>query len=114
MRLDHVAVTSANIDASVKWYTQQFGATVLYQDKTWAFMQVGGNKIALVTPGQHPPHMAFSVTEDQLDTASRASGISVDKHRDGTKGIYVKDPDGNAVELICYPLGETVYAAKKS
>lgn len=113
MRLDHVAVTSANIEQSVNWYRQQFGATVLYQDKTWAFLQVGGNKLALVTPGQHPPHIAFSVTEEQLDQASKSTGIAVDKHRDGTKGIYVKDPDGNAVELIRYPQGETVYAKKE-
>jgi catechol 2,3-dioxygenase-like lactoylglutathione lyase family enzyme len=113
MRLDHVAVTATDIDKSVKWYTEQFGATVLYQDKTWAFLQVGGNKLALVTPGQHPPHVAFSVTEEQLAKASTATGVTVDKHRDGTKGIYVTDPNGNAVELISYPPGETVYAQKK-
>ena len=112
MRLDHVAVTTPDIDASVKWYAEQFGATVLYQDKTWAFLQVGGNKLALVTPGQHPPHLAFSVTEEQLSQAARRTGIPIDKHRDGSKGIYVKDPAGNAVELICYPPGETVYAQR--
>jgi len=113
MRLDHVAVTASDIEKSVQWYTSQFGATVLYQDKTWAFMQVGGQKLALVTPGQHPPHIAFSVTEEQLAEASRTTGIAVDKHRDGSKGIYLKDPHGNAVELICYPPGETVYAQRK-
>jgi catechol 2,3-dioxygenase-like lactoylglutathione lyase family enzyme len=113
MRLDHVALTAADIEKSVTWYAEKFGATVLYQDKTWAFLQVGGNKIALVTPGQHPPHLAFSVTGEQLEQASRASGIAVDKHRDGTQGIYVNDPDGNAVELISYPPGETVYGKKQ-
>jgi catechol 2,3-dioxygenase-like lactoylglutathione lyase family enzyme len=113
MRLDHVAITSSDIDQSVKWYTEQFGATVLYHDKTWAFLQVGGNKLALVTPGQHPPHIAFSVTEEQLNTASSKTGVGIDKHRDGSKGIYVRDPNGNAVELICYPPGETVYAKGK-
>jgi catechol 2,3-dioxygenase-like lactoylglutathione lyase family enzyme len=113
MRLDHVAVQASDIEKSVKWYTEQFNATVLYQDKTWAFLQVGGNKIALVTPGQHPPHVAFSVTEDQLAEASRTTGISVDSHRDGTRGIYIKDPSGNAIELISYPPGGTVYADKK-
>jgi len=113
MRLDHVAVPSRDIDQSVKWYVRQFGATVLYQDKTWAFLQVGGNKLALVSPNQHPPHVAFSVTEEQLAEASRAAGVPADKHRDGTKGIYLRDPDGNAVELICYPPGESAYSARK-
>jgi catechol 2,3-dioxygenase-like lactoylglutathione lyase family enzyme len=112
MRFDHVAVPSAEIDKSVEWYTKQFDAKVLYQDKTWAFLQVGGSKLALVTPTQHPPHVAFSVTEEQLDEASRSTGIPIDKHRDGSKGIYVKDPHGNAIELICYPPGQTVYARK--
>jgi hypothetical protein len=44
-----------------------------------------------------------------LNEASNTTGIAIDKHRDGTKGIYVHDPFGNAVELICYPPGETVY-----
>jgi len=113
MRLDHVAIVASDIDKSVQWYMQQFGATVLYQDKTWAFLQIGGNKLALVTPGQHPPHLAFSVTEDQLAQASADTNIPIDKHRDGTKGIYLADPNGNAVELISYPPGETVYAQKK-
>lgn len=113
MRLDHVAVPSTDIDQSVKWYAEHFGATVLYQDKTWAFLQVGGSKLALVSPNQHPPHVAFSVTEEQLTNASRATGIEVDKHRDGSKGIYIKDPYGNAIELICYPPGETVYSSRK-
>jgi len=113
MRLDHVAINASDIEKSVQWYTQQFGATVLYQDKSWAFLQVGGNKIALVTPGQHPPHVAFSVTEEQLEQAATATGISVEKHRDGTRGIYINDPHGNAVELISYPPGDTVYAQKK-
>ncbi len=41
--------------------------------------------------------------------AAKAAKVEVDSHRDGTKGIYVYDPFGNAVELICYPKGETVY-----
>ena len=30
----------------------------------------------------------------------------------GTTSIYVHDPFGNAVELICYPVGETPYEKK--
>lgn len=110
MRFDHVAVPSDDIAASVNWYTSRFGATVLYQDATWAFLKLGGTKLALVTPTQHPPHIAVSVTEDELNEAAKAAGVPIDQHRDGTKGIYINDPSGNAVELICYPKGETAYA----
>ena len=61
MTFDHVAIPSNDIAQSVEWYRTKFGATVLYQDKTWAFLNVGGQKLALVTPTQHPPHVAIGV-----------------------------------------------------
>ena len=112
MTFDHVAVPSNDIAASVKWYMSHFGATVLYQDKTWAFLNLGGTKLALVSPTQHPPHVAVRVSEAELAEMSRMVGVPVEKHRDGTTSIYLHDPFGNAVELICYPLGETVYEKK--
>jgi len=112
MTFDHVAVPSNDIAASVEWYCSRFGATVLYQDKTWAFLNLGGQKLALVTPTQHPPHVAVRVSAEQLRSAAKTAGVAIDIHRDGTTGIYVHDPFGNAVELICYPPGETVYEKK--
>jgi len=109
MELDHVAVPSHNIGASVRWYVEALGASVLYQDGTWAFLKLGQGKIALVTPSQHPPHMAVRVDEETLAAAALEAGKPIDSHRDGTQGIYIGDPDGNQVELICYPPGETVY-----
>ena len=106
---DHAAVPSNDIAASVAWYRKHLGAQVLYQDTTWAFLNVGGTKVALVTPTQHPPHLAVRVTEAELADAARVAGKAIDAHRDGTKGIYVSDPFGNAIELICYPPGQTVY-----
>ena len=100
MEFDHVAVPSNDIAGSVEWYRSKLGASVLYQDKTWAFMNVGGTKVALVTPTQHPPHVAVRVSEAELQRAAEAAKIAIDTHRDGTKGIYIHDPFGNAVELI--------------
>jgi catechol 2,3-dioxygenase-like lactoylglutathione lyase family enzyme len=109
MELDHVAVPAKNIAASALWYVENFGAQVLYQDATWAFLQMGRGKLALVTPSQHPPHTAVRVDEEMLALAAANAGKAIDLHRDGTRGIYIDDPDGNQVELICYPAGETVY-----
>ncbi len=110
MTIDHVAVPANDIAAGVDWYVRQFDAKVLYQDATWAFLKFGNTKLALVTPTQHPPHVAVSVSLDELEKAAAEAGVKVDVHRDGTRGIYVKDPSGNAVELIHYPPGQTVYA----
>ena len=112
LELDHVAVPSRDIAASVKWYVETLGVSVLYQDGTWAFLKAGQGKIALVTPTQHPPHTAMRVDEASLVKAAAEAGKPIDSHRDGTKGIYISDPDGNQVELICYPPGETVYTTK--
>ena len=112
MTIDHVAIETKDIAEGVRFYTDRFGADVLYQDDTWAFLKFGGTKLALVTPGQHPMHVAFSVTEERLAEEAGRAGVEADEHRDGTKGIYVEDPSGNAVELICYPKGQTLYAQK--
>ena len=113
MRFDHVAIPAQNISESIEWYRSRFGATVLFQDATWAFLQMGGTKLALISPDQHPPHFAVSVTEDALADAAKFADKPIDAHRDGTRGIYLYDPSGNAVELISYPPGQTVYAKKE-
>lgn len=110
--MDHVALPSHDIAASARFYVENFGAQILYQDQTWAFLRLGQGKLALVTPTQHPPHVALRVDEATLTAAAQNAGKPIDTHRDGTKGIYVEDPHGNAVELICYPEGETVYEEK--
>ena len=74
MELDHVAVPSRDIAASVTWYVEKFGAPVLYQDATWAFLKLGQGKLALVTPSQHPPHTAVRVDEATLARAAAGRG----------------------------------------
>ena len=107
--MDHVAIPCPDIARGVAFYAENFGAIVLYQDETWAFLKVGQGKLALVTPSQHPPHVALRVDEKTLEIAAKNAEKPIDSHRDGTKGIYISDPDGNVVELICYPPGENFY-----
>jgi catechol 2,3-dioxygenase-like lactoylglutathione lyase family enzyme len=104
-QFDHVAITAHQIAASVAYYKDHFGAQVLYEDATWALLQIGegGGKIALVLPGQHPPHLALRVTAATLEVQAHKHGQPIAQHRDGSRGIYVRDPAGNTIELICYP-----------
>lgn len=99
MKFDHVAINVSDIARSVGWYRETLGATILYQDETWAFLQIGGAKIALTQSRQHPAHIAFDVgpapSEEFLAKAKA--------HRDGSISRYVVDPDGNAIEYIHYP-----------
>ncbi len=108
--LDHVAIQTDNVPATARFYIERFGAEVLYESETWAFLKLGQGKLALVKPEQHPAHVAFRVDLATLEQEATKAGKSIDSHRDGTRGIYIDDPKGNVIELICYPVGETAYS----
>ncbi len=101
--LDHVAIQTTDIAESVQFYKTKFGAEVLYQDSSWAFLRLGQGKLALVRPEQHPMHVALRVTLPELEAMATAHGQPIKTHRDGTRGIYMTDPTGNHIELIFYP-----------
>jgi len=96
MKLDHIALKSNNISLDVEWYKKTTNAEVLYQDDTWALMSFeDSSKLALVTPTQHPQHIAF-IWSSEPDSRFK-------EHRDGSKSFYEKDPSGNIIEWIWYP-----------
>lgn len=99
MKFDHVAVSVSDIARSVEWYKMSLGAKVLYQDETWAFLEAGGVKIALVLPDQHPGHLAFNIGPNPSPDFMKHAKA----HRDGSRAHYVVDPDGNSIEWIHYP-----------
>jgi len=91
--IHHTAIQVRDIAASVAWYSQHYACAVDYQDDSWALLRFANTSIALVMPEQHPYHFAI-VTDD----AGRY-GDPV-PHRDGTSSVYIKDPDGNTVEML--------------
>ncbi len=103
MKFDHVALQSKSISESVEWYLERFGGEVVYQDDTWAEVKVCGLNLAFVTPGQHPSHVAFSLTEEE---AEKFPDKSFKLHRDGTRSFYEKDNQGNILEFIVRPNAE--------
>ena len=110
--MDHVAVRTTDIPGTAKYYVDTFGATVLYADNTWAFLKIGQGKLALVKPEQHPAHVALRVDLPELQAAAAKANKPIDKHRDGTQGIYLNDPAGNVIELIHYPAEGIPYDKK--
>ena len=99
MKFDHVAVSVSDVARSAEWYIRNLDAKVLYQDETWAFLEAGGVKIALVVPDQHPGHLAFNIgSNPSPDFMKHAKA-----HRDGSLSRYIVDPDGNSIEWIHYP-----------
>ena len=91
--VDHVAVPVQDVSEAVSWYVREFRCEIIYQDKTWAFLRFRNTNLALVVPGQHPPHVAFLRPD-----AERFGPLTT--HQDGTRSCYAKDPCGNAVEVM--------------
>jgi catechol 2,3-dioxygenase-like lactoylglutathione lyase family enzyme len=91
--LDHVAIVVSDISDSIKWYCNKFSeAEVIHQDDTWGMINIDGLHLAMVLEDMHPPHIAISLPGKAPE--------GVGKHRDGSKYIYEKDPDGNVIETI--------------
>ena len=103
IRIDHIALQVLDIQRSISWYTENLGAEVVYEDETWAMMNCGEIKIALVKEGTHPPHIAFRVNTES-DFPCKVSEIK--EHRDKSRYHYKKDPDGNSIEWVLYSTSE--------
>ena len=90
--LHHAAIRVKDVKEAVAWYTQRFRCTVEYQDATWAMLAFENVRLAFVLAEQHPPHIAI--------LGDPASFGEPKIHRDGTSSVYVKDPNGNNVEVL--------------
>ena len=94
-KIDHIAIQVENPREAAEWYIQNFGASILYADDTWGFVQFENIKLAFVIKEQHPAHFAFEV--DSLVDEGK-----VKKHRDNSESVYKRDHWGNIYELVKY------------
>tara|TARA_Y100001970_G_scaffold290136_1_gene422734 strand:+ start:1718 stop:1999 length:282 start_codon:yes stop_codon:yes gene_type:complete len=92
MKIDHLAIQVESPNEAAAWYVENFGAKLLYEDGTWAFVEFENIKLAFVVKHQHPTHFAFLVEE--------LKGGKL--HRDGSRSVYKRDPWGNIYELVKY------------
>lgn len=91
--LHHVALTVLDIKKALAWYCENFKVGIVYEDPTWALLRFGNIDLALMLPGQHPPHIA-------IGSPKAESFGPLTRHRDGTQSVYVQDPFGNAIEIM--------------
>lgn len=104
MQFDHVAQQVPDIAEAVSWYRATIpGARVLYQDASWAFVEAGGVKLAFVLKDQHPGHIAWRVSDAELERLARQFGCVIRPHRDRTRSFYLEGPGGQWVEIISFP-----------
>lgn len=114
-RLGHVAVRVQDMDRAKAFYLS-LGLRLTWDADDWAYLQspVNGDGIALLSPAYTAagPHFAFHYDErsevDAVHAQLAAAGHSVGPvhdHRDGTASFYMKDPEGNWLELLYEPAG---------
>jgi len=120
--LDHVVLNVADVERSLAWYTDTLGLAPVRVDEwragTAPFPSVRINErviidlVAAPRAGQNVDHLCLVVEPTDLDAL--AAGGTLDVVGDGpvaglfgargyATSLYVRDPDGNVVELRCYP-----------
>ena len=92
-RIHHIALSVPDIGRATAWYRGQFDVATLYEDKTWALLEFDNIALALVLPDKNLPH--FAVLCDNPEAYGPLT-----KHRNGTASVYVRDPWGNAIEIM--------------
>ncbi len=101
-QFDHIAQQVPDIAEAIRWYQENLpGVQVLYQDESWAFVEAHGAKIAFVKRDQHPNHIAWRVSNEELDRLAQELGKEIKTHRDNTRSFYLEAPGGTWLEIIC-------------
>lgn len=89
---------------ALEWWKRAVpGTRVLYEDETWGLIEAAGAKLAFVMADQHPNHLAWRVSEPELERLATEHGVAIAPHRDGTRSFYLEAPGGQSVEVIAYP-----------
>lgn len=101
-QFDHIAQQVPNIAEAIAWYVEHLpGVQVLYQDESWGFIEAHGTKLAFVQRDQHPNHLAWRVSDADLERLAQEFGKEIKTHRDKTRSFYLEAPGGTWIEIIC-------------
>jgi catechol 2,3-dioxygenase-like lactoylglutathione lyase family enzyme len=100
LKIDHIALKVSNLDIAEGWYTKSLDAEVVYRDEKYIRLKCENTYIALIDEKHYPHnHVGFLVNDIKDLPAEHGEVV---KHRDGTIGVYVKDPFENYIEYIWY------------
>jgi metallothiol transferase len=120
--LSHFGFASADLDRTVRFYTEVLGARVQWQTERQVKLYIG--EIGMAIPKGEPNprydlHFAFRADPDLADDVIahvESCGVLVDgPHGHGTEPLnvswFLTDPDGYRIEIEChYPTVERVIA----
>lgn len=115
--LRHLALKVRDVGAARRFYCDTFGMRVVWEpDPDNVYLSSGSDNLALhrdaaATPGGSLDHLGFVVpsAEDVFAAAETLPirGVPLAQeprtHRDGSVSCYVRDPDGNLVQILWIP-----------
>ena len=116
--LRHLALRVSDVPRAVDFYTRVFGMRVVWQpDAENAYLSSGCDNLALHRGAHGEPqagaldHLGFIVPSiEEVEAGWRwaqAQGLDVvhplRHHRDGSVSFYIRDPDGNVIQLLYEP-----------
>jgi catechol 2,3-dioxygenase-like lactoylglutathione lyase family enzyme len=120
--LDHIVLTVRSITRTCDFFTRALGAEVITFGEGRTALQLGANKInlheagrefepkaAAPTPGSGDICLITTALLAKVEQHLRAQGIEIEEGpvaRTGARGpimsLYLRDPDGNLVEIASY------------
>ena len=99
LAVDHIAIRVSDLDLAQEWYENMLGAELQYKDQYYRRMLLNNTTLALIDENRYPDNHIGVLVEDFDQLPNVGTRIA---HRDGTVGVYVKDPFGHTVEYIWY------------
>ncbi len=112
-RLGHIAISVQNVERAKSFYIS-LGMKLVWDDPDWCYLETAPGKdgLALLGPNYKAagPHFAFHFTDrEQIETIHKSlkkQGVKVGSlhdHRDGTSSFYLRDTEGNWLEMLYHP-----------
>ncbi len=112
-RLGHIAIRVDDVDRAKTFY-MDLGMKLVWDDIDWCYLETLESRdgLALLGPGYKAagPHFAFHFTDkdevEKIHDSMKRQGMKVGAlhdHRDGTSSFYLKDTEGNWLEMLYHP-----------
>lgn len=98
--IDHVAIIVDNLEEAEKWYLSNIGGEITHRQDNYVRLKLKNTNLALLSSDFVTSKTHIGVLCEKINNLPEV-GHKV-HHRDGTTGVYVKDPWGNNIEFIHY------------